>query len=234
MLDLLPHDPSSHGIDVEPLHVATDAVGLEKRGTTAHEGICHRAPGKSFASKKSPPADVAEFRKDQASEQRAGPTREPLVNCDNRPVVLLDLFLLECHGGNQGNVETGLDAHVQATDGCFWAVGDELRPYGELLSLCLGLESSTAPSATASRPASSGTTIRRGSRRRPAPASRPSTAAIPGCAGRCARSGRSRARDRIRRAVSMNMKSCRPCIQISIRRIPIALSPRSTSGQTLR
>jgi hypothetical protein len=44
---------------------------------------------------------------------KSGPTRKPLMDCDDRPVILLDLFLLERHGGNQGYVEADFDGHFR-------------------------------------------------------------------------------------------------------------------------
>ena len=51
------------------------------------------------------------------------------MNGDDRPVVLLDLLLLERHGGNQGNVETGFDAHCRLAVNASVLSGYNLRPY---------------------------------------------------------------------------------------------------------
>ena len=39
MLDFLANNPSRHRIDIEADHIATNAVGLDQRGSASHEGV---------------------------------------------------------------------------------------------------------------------------------------------------------------------------------------------------
>ena len=69
-------------------------------------------PAKSLATKKlSEQGAVAELGERQPAEQRARTAGEPLVNGDDRPVVLLDLLLSAGHCPDERYVEVGFDGH---------------------------------------------------------------------------------------------------------------------------
>ena len=69
-------------------------------------------PEKSLAAKKvSERGTVAEFRERQTAKQRTRASCEPLVNGDDRTVVLLDLFFSAGHRRDESYVEVGLDGH---------------------------------------------------------------------------------------------------------------------------
>jgi len=54
-----------------------------------------------------------ELREEKAPKQGARAPGEPLVDADDRAVVLLDLLLPERHFGDQGDIEAPLDAHFR-------------------------------------------------------------------------------------------------------------------------
>lgn len=112
MVDLLAHDPGGHRIDVEPLHVAAESIRLQQRSAAAHERVGDLPASQVVAGKERLlQSAAAEFGENQAAEQRAGTAGEPLVNADDRTVVLLYLFLPQRQFGDHGDVEVSFDAH---------------------------------------------------------------------------------------------------------------------------
>jgi len=113
--DLLTDNPGRHRVDVEPFDIAADAVRLDQGRAAAHEGIGDLEAGETVRSEErlSKPI-LAVLRQEKAAKESARPTREPLVDRDDRPVILLDLLLAERHPGNERNVESTLDAHRNA------------------------------------------------------------------------------------------------------------------------
>ena len=58
-----------------------------------------------------PEGSFTVFRKYKAAEQRPGPSGKPLVDGDDRAVVLLDLLFPQGEGGNKGDVEMFFYGH---------------------------------------------------------------------------------------------------------------------------
>jgi len=113
MFNLLPDNPSSHRIDIESKHIATDAVSLDQRYAATHKRVGNDATREIVCVKEAVRKRLfAELGQQQSPEQRAGPSREPFVDGDNRSVVLLNLLFLERHTSDHGNVESGLDSHL--------------------------------------------------------------------------------------------------------------------------
>ena len=111
-LDLLADDPGRHRIDVEAIHVASDAIRLDERRPASHERVGDTQPGKVVGSKEEVvQATLAELGEHEAAEQGARAACEPLVDTDDRAVVLLDLLLSKRHFGDQRNIEAPLDTH---------------------------------------------------------------------------------------------------------------------------
>lgn len=99
MFDLLPHNPVRHGVDVITDYVATKPVRFKKRRTAAHERIEDSEAGEIIGRIECVPKRFAyEFGKNQPAKQRPRPPREPLVDRDDRPVVLLYLLLAQSQG----------------------------------------------------------------------------------------------------------------------------------------
>ena len=112
MVDLLADDPGGHRIEVESLHVAAESIRLDQGGAAAHERVGDAPAGQVVAGKEGVLQWAgSELGQQEAAEQRAGPACEPLVNADDRAVVLLYLLLPQRQAGDQGNVEVALDAH---------------------------------------------------------------------------------------------------------------------------
>ena len=112
MLDLLADDPGRHRVDVESIHVASDAIRLDERRSPSHERIGNPQSRKVVRSKELVlQATLTELREQEATKQGSGTASEPLVNADDRAVVLLDLLLAERHFGDQGDVEPTFDTH---------------------------------------------------------------------------------------------------------------------------
>ncbi len=110
--EFLPHDPGGHGVDVEPLAVAAQAVGLDQRRSAAHEGVSDLPTREGVGLVEDlPQRVVTELGQGQGAEQGSRPAREPLVHGDDGPVVLLNLLFLEGQGGNEGDVEGVFDGH---------------------------------------------------------------------------------------------------------------------------
>ena len=99
MLDLLPHDPVRHGIDVIADNVASETVRLKERRAAAHERIEDGKAGEivgriEYIAKRF----IAEFRKDQPTKKRPRSPCEPLMDRDDGPVVLLNLLFTQGQG----------------------------------------------------------------------------------------------------------------------------------------
>ncbi len=114
MLNLLPHDPVPHGVDVITDHVAAKTVGFKERGASAHERIEDGKAGKIVGRiKRVPERFVYEFRKDQPAKQRPRPPRKPLMHGDNGTIVLLNLLLAQSKRGDERYVEFLFDGHSE-------------------------------------------------------------------------------------------------------------------------
>lgn len=117
VVDLFADHPRRHRIDVEAQHVTADPVRFEQRRAAAHEWIRDGPPGEIVGGKEALGEGlVTELGERQTAKQRARPPGEPLVNGDDRTVVLLDLLLPSGHCRDERDVEAGLDGHgVSAT-----------------------------------------------------------------------------------------------------------------------
>ena len=96
LIDFFSHDPCRHRVDIRPDGVATDSVGFEHRRTAAHEWIGNRDAFEVVGSI----VDIFNgtvpiLRQQKTAEQRPRPACEPLMHCDERAVVLLNLLLTE-------------------------------------------------------------------------------------------------------------------------------------------
>ena len=113
MLDLLANDPGRHRIDVKSLHVATETVRFDQRGSAAHKRISDSTTREVVGGKERVlQRALPELGKDQTTKQRARTPREPFVNADDRAIILLDLLFPEGQSGDHRNVEVSLDTHV--------------------------------------------------------------------------------------------------------------------------
>lgn len=112
VLDLFADDPGRHGIDVESQDITADAVGLDQRRAPAHERVGDDPAREIVGPEESIfQRPIAELGEDQAAEQGPRAPGEPLMDGDDRPVILLDLLLLEGQGSDQCDVEIALDTH---------------------------------------------------------------------------------------------------------------------------
>ena len=112
MFDLLADNPGRHRVDVESIHVASDAVRLKERRSPSHERIGNPQSRKVVRSEELIlQAALTELREQEATKQGSGTASEPLVNADDRAIVLLDLLLAERHRRYQRDLELPLDAH---------------------------------------------------------------------------------------------------------------------------
>ncbi|MCE5336564.1 MAG: hypothetical protein LLG06_18460, partial [Desulfobacteraceae bacterium] len=105
----LPDDPEGHGIYVGADNAESQAVGLNDGSSASHKRVRNDSGelvGTPVIFLKRILA--VEFRKQKVSKHRAGTTREPLVDPDYRPIVLLDLILFLCQRGGKCNVEARL------------------------------------------------------------------------------------------------------------------------------
>src|SRR5262245_52192521 len=83
---------------------------------TAHERVNDKPSWEIIRCKISlSERSIGELREYQAPEQSARSASEPLVNRDNRPVVLLNLLFLERHLGDQANIEMLFNRHCAVT-----------------------------------------------------------------------------------------------------------------------
>lgn len=106
MRNLLPDNPPGHRIDVEPVHIAPQAVGFQQGRPTSHERVRHH-----------PAAQVvgrielfghwsfAEFCQEKRPEQSPRPPRKPLVDSDDGAIVLLNLLLPKCQPGYKRHIK---------------------------------------------------------------------------------------------------------------------------------
>ena len=112
VIDLFADDPGGHGIDVEAIDVAAHAVGLDQRCTAAHERVGNPQSGEVVrAEERVRQRLLAEFGEDQAAKQGSRAAGKPLVDSDDRAVVLLNLLLPQRHLGDEGHVKAPFDAH---------------------------------------------------------------------------------------------------------------------------
>ena len=110
MLDLLLNDPPSHRVDIETEHIASQAIGFQQGSPPPHERIGYDSSLEGVGLVET----VSERSLNKLSQQEAskeGPwaTGKPLVDGDDRAVVLLDLLLSERQVGDEGNVKIVLD-----------------------------------------------------------------------------------------------------------------------------
>ena len=113
MLDLLADDPGGHRIYVAAEHVAPEAVGLDQRRPSPHEGVRDALVGEIVrAEEKVLNGSAAEFREGERAEQGARPAGKPFVNGDDRPVVLLNLLFAQRELRDERDAEILLDAHA--------------------------------------------------------------------------------------------------------------------------
>jgi hypothetical protein len=106
MFDLLLNDPIGHGVDVETGDIATKPVSLYEGSAAAHERIGDLDPFQTVCLIEGLWQGLVEkFGKQQAAEQRSGSSSKPLMDCDNWPVILLNLFFTQSKVGYEGDIE---------------------------------------------------------------------------------------------------------------------------------
>ena len=116
MFDLLPNDPVSHGIDIEPGHITPDPVGLQEGNAAAHERIGHLGAGEAISLVEHlPKRPVRKLGEKKPSEQGPRPAGKPFMDGDNRSVVLLNLLFPQGQIGDEGDVEIFLYHSVSAS-----------------------------------------------------------------------------------------------------------------------
>ena len=118
--DLFPDDPGRHRVDVEPFHIAADAVRLDERGSPAHERIpdpaARQVVGAEEIVLQPPRPELGEQQPPKEGPRTAG---EPLVDADDRAVVLLELLFPARQPRDQGNIEPLFDAHCRSSSDSF-------------------------------------------------------------------------------------------------------------------
>lgn len=106
MFDFLLDDPIGHGVDVESDNITAEPVGLYEWSAAAHEWIGNLDPFQTVCLIKGlMQGPIAKFGKQQAAEQRSGSSSKPLVDCDNWPVVLLNLLFMQSKVRYERDVE---------------------------------------------------------------------------------------------------------------------------------
>lgn len=106
MFDFLLDDPIGHGVDVESDNITAEPVGLYEWSAAAHEWIGNLDPFQTVCLIKGlMQGPIAKFGKQQAAEQRSGSSSKPLVDCDNWPVVLLNLLFMQSQVRYERDVE---------------------------------------------------------------------------------------------------------------------------------
>lgn len=106
MLDFLLDDPVGHWVDVEASSITAEPVGFYERRAAAHEGIADFQPLQAVCRiKRLLQGFIEEFGKQQTAEQCAGSSGKPLVNRDNGPVILLNLFFAQGKVGYERDVK---------------------------------------------------------------------------------------------------------------------------------
>jgi hypothetical protein len=75
--------------------------------------VGNNSPGKVIGAKVSlGERFIAKFGKYQTTEKTSGTASKPFVNTNDRPIILLNLFLPQRQSGNQGNVKGVFNGHV--------------------------------------------------------------------------------------------------------------------------
>src|SRR5882724_1120473 len=112
MLDFLAHNPGGHWIDVKADHVAAYPIGFKERDAATHEGISDNFARERIGFVERGLQRLApELRQRQAAEKSTRSPREPLVDGDYRPIVLLNLLLSQRQRGHERHIEIRLNCH---------------------------------------------------------------------------------------------------------------------------
>lgn len=112
ILNFLPHDPPRHWIDIGGRDRAPQAVRFDHRCPSAHERIEDMLVAKMMGAKEGLfDCLPTEFRQQQRPKKRSGSPRKPLMDGDQRTVILLNLFFRQRHPRDKGNLEIAFD-HV--------------------------------------------------------------------------------------------------------------------------
>ena len=121
MLDFLLNDPVGHWVDVKSRSITAEPVGFYERRAATHEGIANFQPLEAVCRiKRLLKGFIEKFGKQQTAEQCAGSSGKPLVNRNNRPIILLNLFFAQGKVGYERDVEIFFyQAREPFIAGCF-------------------------------------------------------------------------------------------------------------------
>ena len=112
MFDFFAYDPCRHRVDVKSLNVATNPICFQKRRSASHEWVGDRLARKIVALKIALVEPfVAKLGEEKAPKERTWTPRKPLMNRDDRSIVLLDLLFLESKGRDQRDVKAAFNGH---------------------------------------------------------------------------------------------------------------------------
>ena len=137
-LNFFPDNPRGHRIYVTTDHVTTEAVGLNQRRATTHEGIGNPETREIVGFKEQTlQVVISELRQHEPTKQRPGTPGKPFVDSNNRPVTLLDLLFLQRHSSNERDVEALLNAHDESRADVGRSLSANSRVNGGLIILSL-------------------------------------------------------------------------------------------------
>ena len=112
LLQLSSNNPPRHRVDVPSYHISTEAVRLDERCASAHEGVRHPLPvelmRKEVALRQ---LLVHEFGEHQSTKERTRATCKPFVDRDYWPVVLLDSLFTQSKGSNERDIKSLFYTH---------------------------------------------------------------------------------------------------------------------------
>ena len=112
VFNLLADNPSRHGVDVEAFNVTADAVCLNQWCASTHKRIGDPDSREVICLKKNVfQAIFTKFREDKTTKQGPWSAGEPLVDANDRTIILLYLLFPERHWGDERDVEALFDTH---------------------------------------------------------------------------------------------------------------------------
>ena len=118
VVHLLLDHPIGHGVDIIADHIASHAVSFYEGGASAHKGVKDLSAGEILALEELiSQISFDELGKEKTAKEGARPSGEPFVDGDDRPVVLLNLFLVQGQISDKRDIEGLLDQGLLPTGG---------------------------------------------------------------------------------------------------------------------
>jgi hypothetical protein len=119
MLYFLLYDPVRHRVDIVSDNIATETIGFEQWRASAHERIGYAEPSEIVGTvKRFFQGSFFKLGEQQAAEEGSGPAGKPLVNGNDGPVDLLDLFLPQGQICYEGYIKIALDHWASSSNPC--------------------------------------------------------------------------------------------------------------------